>query len=216
MSKILILSGGLDSTTLLYDLKQKGDMVYALSFNYGQRHKRELKQAAATCNKLDVPHMILNISDIADVLDSALTTSGITIPEGHYESENMKVTVVPNRNLIMLAIAAGYAHKVAADSVYIAAHSGDHAIYPDCRASFFECAEAAINIGSYTNITIQTPYLELSKSDIVQRGIALDVDFTLTQTCYNGEEKACGKCGSCRERLEAFAANKLTDPIVYT
>ena len=142
-------------------------------------------------------------------------TDNIDIPEGHYEAENMKSTVVPNRNMILLSLAVGYAVSVGAGQVYYGAHSGDHAIYPDCRPEFVKKMSDVCQIANYESVEIFSPYLEVSKTAILTDGLEMGLDYSDTWTCYNGREKACGKCGACQERLEAFRDNNATDPILY-
>ena len=212
---VLILSGGMDSTTLLYDLLDKDMNVHPLGFNYGQRHSKELDGAAKTCEKLGVEYKIINLSGLSDILNNNALTGNIDVPEGHYEDESMKQTVVPNRNMIMLSIAIGYAIDIGTQDVFYGAHAGDHAIYPDCRPKFVHGIQDVAALCHYYPINIHVPYLYITKGDIVARGLELDVDYSLTWTCYAGKEKACGKCGSCVERLEAFALNNSIDPIKY-
>ena len=212
---IVILSGGLDSSTLLYDVINQGYNVKALSFDYGQKHRRELDCASATCKKLGIEHKILNLSVLNEVAPSALTRSDWKVPVGHYASENMKQTVVPNRNMVMLSIAAAYAMSNKATKLFYGAHSGDHAIYPDCREEFVEAMKNVIRIADWNPVELKAPYSNIDKGDIVKKGIELKVDYSLTRTCYNSGEKACGKCGSCTERLEAFAKAGITDPVPY-
>ena len=214
---IIILSGGIDSTTLLYDIINQGLDVYAVSFNYGQKHSKELDFAAQTCKKLHVPHKIIDISSItaAGIFGDSSLTSDIEIPEGHYEEDVMKSTVVPNRNMIMLSLALAYGISIRSEKIYYGAHAGDHAIYPDCRPSFVQKMQEVARVSHYYPIEIEVPYLNINKIDIVKRGTELNVDYSLTWTCYKGKEKACGKCGSCVERLEAFRDNGQEDPIPY-
>ncbi|MHA1821877.1 MAG: 7-cyano-7-deazaguanine synthase QueC [Promethearchaeota archaeon] len=216
-SAVLILSGGLDSTTLLYDLISQGKKVYAISFNYGQKHNKELEFAAKTCQKLNVPHKIVDLTGLqkANIFGKSSLTSDTEIPEGHYQEESMKSTVVPNRNMIMLSLAISYAISLNIDEVYYGAHAGDHAIYPDCRPTFVERMNAVAQVCHYYPIKVIAPYLNISKADIVKKGLQLNVDYSLTWTCYKGGDKACGKCGSCVERREAFAMNNAKDPLEY-
>ncbi|EWH11343.1 regulator protein [Catenovulum agarivorans DS-2] len=212
---VVIYSGGMDSFTVLNLAIQQGFDVYALSFNYGQRHIKELEFAKSVCNKLNVPHKIVDISAINQLLAGSSLTDDIEIPEGHYEEENMKSTVVPNRNMILLSLAVGYAVSIKANKVFYGAHAGDHAIYPDCRPEFVEKMKAVCAIADYQPISIETPFLNDSKIDILAQGLKMGLDYSQTWTCYNGREHACGKCGACTERLEAFKLNNAVDPLIY-
>lgn len=216
MKTLLILSGGMDSTTLLYDLLKQGDEVTCLSFNYGQRHKKELKKAKLTTKKLGVKHHIVNISKIYKVVMSQNSLTGnIEVPEGHYAEETMKQTVVPYRNGILLMIAAGVAATLKYDRVAYGAHAGDHAIYPDCTPEFVEGMKHVLKIGDYQHLDLYSPYQTMDKGDIAIKGKELNVDYKKTWTCYKGKKLACGKCGACRERLEAFEKAGIKDVIKY-
>lgn len=214
---VLIFSGGMDSTTLLYRLLHENKEVFTLSFNYGQKHIREVDAAKKTAIKLNVPHKVVDLSSLKDsgLFGSSSLTSYQPVPEGHYAAENMKSTVVPNRNMIMLSMALAYAITLDAAGVYYAAHAGDHAIYPDCRPAFVDAMQDVSLVCHYYPITIEAPYLYVTKSEILAEGLKLGVDYSLTWTCYKGGQKACGKCGSCTERLEAFQKNKVKDPLQY-
>lgn len=212
---VVIYSGGMDSFTVLNRAIKDGYEVYALSFNYGQRHVKELKVAEAVCTALGVPHKIVDISAINQIIGGSSLTDNIDVPEGHYEEESMKSTVVPNRNMILLSLAVGYAVSLKAHKVYYGAHSGDHAIYPDCRPEFVKKMDEVCRIANYEEVEIVSPYLHQSKIAILADGLSMGLDYTNTWTCYNGREKACGKCGACQERLEAFALNNATDPLEY-
>ena len=212
---VVIFSGGMDSFTVLNKAVREGREVYALSFDYGQRHVKELQYAKRACEQLGVHHKIVDISAINSIIAGSALTDDIEVPEGHYESDNMKTTVVPNRNMILLSLAVGYAVSLEATKVYYGAHSGDHAIYPDCRPEFVQKMQDVCAIANYEAIDIVVPYLNNSKIEILTDGLAMGLDYSQTWTCYNGREKACGKCGACQERLEAFAENKATDPIAY-
>ncbi|MBO9491360.1 7-cyano-7-deazaguanine synthase QueC [Endozoicomonas sp. G2_1] len=212
---VVIYSGGMDSFTVLNRALKDGKQVYALSFDYGQRHVKELACAAKVCEELNVPHKVVDISAINQLLAGSSLTDDIEIPEGHYEEESMKSTVVPNRNMILLSLAVGYAVSVEASQVYYGAHSGDHAIYPDCRPEFVLKMNDVCKIANYDAVEIFSPYLEVSKTAILTDGLAMGLDYSNTWTCYNGREHACGKCGACVERLEAFRDNNTTDPLTY-
>lgn len=212
---VVIYSGGMDSFTVLHRALAEGCEVYALSFDYGQRHSKELNYAANVCEKHGIPHKIVDITAINQLLGGSSLTDNIDIPEGHYEEDSMKSTVVPNRNMILLSLAIGYAVSLKADAVYYGAHSGDHAIYPDCRPEFVLKMNEVSLLANYEPVAVHSPYLEQDKAAILADGIAMGLDYANTWTCYNGRDKACGKCGACVERLEAFAANQQTDPLAY-
>ena len=214
---VVILSGGMDSTTLLYEtVKQYGaENVTALSYDYNQKHRKELNGAKQTCEKLDVTHEILELDVLNTIAPSALTRDDWDVPEGHYEDENMKETVVPNRNMIMLSLATAYAINVGAKKIFYGAHAGDHDIYPDCRKEFVDKMRDVIAICDWNKVELLAPYLDIDKGDIVIKGKEIGVDYSLTWTCYKGKDKACGKCGSCTERLEAFEKAEIKDPLVY-
>jgi 7-cyano-7-deazaguanine synthase len=214
---VIICSGGLDSTTLLYRLVHEKRDVYALSYNYGQKHKKELECVKKTCQTLKVPHKIVDLTQLSSLGffgDSSLTSETV-VPEGNYTDISMKSTVVPNRNMIMLSMALAYAISIGAGSVFYGAHSGDHAIYPDCRPIFVERMKAVAEVCHYFPVKIEVPYLYKSKADILREGLQLHVNYADTWTCYKGGKKPCGKCGSCVERLEAFTLNNTKDPLEY-
>jgi 7-cyano-7-deazaguanine synthase len=218
MSKkvVVIYSGGMDSYTVLHKAIHQGLTPYALTFDYGQRHIKEIDVAKEVCQELGVNHKIIDISAINQLIGgSSLTDSSIDVALGHYQEENMKSTVVPNRNMILLSLAIGYAVSIGAEQVYYGAHSGDHAIYPDCRPEFVEKMNDVAAIANYEKTEIFSPYLNSNKIGILKDGLAMGLDYSKTWTCYNGREKACGQCGSCVERLEAFAENGIKDPIQY-
>jgi len=217
MKKIVVVySGGMDSFTLLNRAVAERQDIHTLSFDYGQKHRRELECATLVTDQLKIPHQVLDITSLSVLFrSSSLISSDKDVPEGHYESENMKSTVVPNRNMILLSIAIGYAVDIGADSVWYGAHAGDHAIYPDCRPEFVERMNHVAGIANYDPVTIFTPYLDKDKKGILAEGIAMGLDYASTWTCYKGKNKACGKCGSCTERLEAFEHHGLKDPLEY-
>jgi 7-cyano-7-deazaguanine synthase len=212
---VVVYSGGMDSYTVLHTALAEGKEVYALSFNYGQRHSKELDVAAAVCAKHGIPHKVVDISAINSLMAGSSLTSEIDIPEGHYAEESMKNTVVPNRNMVLLSMAIAYAVSLEASEVYYGAHSGDHHIYPDCRPEFVHAMNAVSKIANYEPVEIVTPFLNNSKGEILAAGLAMNLDYSDTWTCYNGREKACGKCGACNERLEAFTEQGVTDPLNY-
>jgi 7-cyano-7-deazaguanine synthase len=212
---VVIYSGGMDSFTVLNRALHDGKEVYALTFDYGQRHVKEIEFASTVCQTLNVNHKVIDISAINQLLAGSSLTDDIEIPEGHYEAESMKSTVVPNRNMILISLAVGYAVSVGASQVYYGAHSGDHAIYPDCRPEFVMKMNDVCKIANYESVEIFSPYLTVSKSDILTDGLKMGLTYENTWTCYNGREKACGQCGACQERLEAFSDNNANDPLVY-
>ncbi len=212
---VVIFSGGMDSFTVLNRALKDGKEVYALTFDYGQKHVKEIACASKACEQLGVTHKVIDISAINQLLAGSSLTDDIEIPEGHYEADNMKSTVVPNRNMILLSLAVGYAVSVKASQVYYGAHSGDHAIYPDCRPEFVMKMNDVCQIANYEAVEIFSPYLNDTKSDILTDGLKMGLSYENTWTCYNGREKACGKCGACQERLEAFADNNASDPLAY-
>lgn len=212
---VVIYSGGMDSYTVLNKAIRQGYEVYALSFDYGQRHVKELKVAADVCAELNISHKVVDISAINQLIGGSSLTGDIDVPEGHYEEESMKSTVVPNRNMILLSLAVGYAVSLKANKVFYGAHSGDHAIYPDCRPEFVQKMDDVCRIANYEEIEIVSPYLNNTKIEILTDGLNMGLDYSKTWTCYNGREKACGKCGACQERLEAFELNQASDPLPY-
>jgi len=217
MSKtvVVIYSGGMDSFTLLHRALEQGLKVHALSFDYGQRHVRELDCAREVCEALSIPHKVVDIRSLNAVMSGSALTSGLAVPEGHYEEDSMKATVVPNRNMILLSLATGYAVTVGADAVWFGAHGGDHAIYPDCRPEFVEKMDAVCRVANYRSVAVEAPFMGVDKSDILAEGLKLGLNYAQSWTCYNGRERACGRCGSCVERLEAFASNGVSDPLPY-
>lgn len=217
MPVILAFSGGLDSTVLLWRLTSLGHPVKCLSVNYGQRHSRELQAAAEIAKLAEVEHRILDLLGIRSILGgSALTDPGIPVPEGHYQEESMRATVVPNRNMLLLSLCASWAISTGADMVAYAAHVGDHAIYPDCRPRFIRGMEDLFRNIDYKPIILTTPFQSFSKADIVSIGARLQAPLHLTWSCYKGGEVHCGRCGSCNERREAFELARVPDPTIYS
>jgi len=216
MKILAVVSGGMDSVTMLHDLHAQGHELSVVSFNYGQRHIKELEVAKANADKLGLAHKVINMDFMAQLLDNSALTGDIDVPEGHYEQDNMKLTVVPNRNMIMASIAIGLAVNNDQEAVALGVHSGDHAIYPDCRPEFIERLDAVARIANYEPIKILAPYIDMDKTSIIARGLEIDtMDYSQTWTCYKGLQKACGVCGSCQERLEGFANNNIEDLIDY-
>ena len=211
---LLILSGGVDSTTLLYDEQER--IALAVSFDYGSKHNaREIPFAQWHCKQLGIPHVIIPLDFMARYFRSSLLTGGEEIPEGHYDDENMRSTVVPFRNGIMLSIAVGMAESNGLQYVMMANHGGDHTIYPDCTPQFVQAFDAAAKAGTFVNIGLRSPYTNLTKADIARRGKDLGIDYAKTWSCYKGGDKHCGRCGTCVERREAFALAGIADPTEY-
>jgi len=216
MKVVVLVSGGMDSVTALHAAAKEHEVVAGLSFDYGSKHNhREIPFAAHHCRALGIRHEVVSLDFMDRLFKSDLLRSGGDIPEGHYEAESMKQTVVPFRNGIMLAIAAGYAESLEAGGLVIAAHSGDHAIYPDCREDFMRPMAEAIRAGTYAGIAVLRPFITERKEGIAAIGAGLGVDFSQTWSCYKGGEVHCGKCGTCVERKEAFALAGLDDPTEY-
>ncbi len=214
MKILFILSGGLDSTTALYLLKQKHQIIETLTFDYGQRHRKEIKSAKAISKLLKIPHKIINIKNFNELLQgSSLTSKNIKTPHGHYQKSTMKKTVVPNRNAIMINIAAGYAISKKIYGLGLGVHAGDHYIYADCRPEFIKAQAKTLSLANECDFKLFTPFINKNKAEIVKLGQKLGVPFELTWTCYEGGQKPCGKCGSCIERKEAFKINGLQDPL---
>lgn len=216
MKTLVVYSGGIDSTVLLYDVVASGDRAAAISFNYGQRHVRELDAARAICADLGVEHRIVSLTELSQLLTgSSLTNPSIEVPDGHYTDSTMKATVVPNRNMIMLSIAIGWGLSSGAERVAYAAHGGDHAIYPDCRPEFVYAMQKAAALCDWNEIELSAPFVGITKADIVRRGMELSVPFEKTWSCYKGGEQHCGRCGTCTERREAFELAGVEDPTTY-
>lgn len=200
---LIVLSGGMDSVTLLHEYKEK--IAMAVTFDYGSNHNaREIECARWQCSLLGIPHIVIELGFMSRYFKSSLLSGADDIPEGHYEDANMKSTVVPFRNGIMLSIACGLAESNDLQNVMIANHGGDHAIYPDCRADFISAMGEAMKTGTYAGVKLLAPYTELTKGEIALRGMKAGVDYDHTYSCYKGGEKPCGKCGTCVERREAL------------
>ena len=217
MDTIVICSGGLDSVSLAHKVAAEHKLHGLLSFDYGQRHSKELDFAAACAARLGVPHKIVDIQGVGAALSGSALTDDIEVPDGHYAEESMKLTVVPNRNAIMLAIAFGMAAAEKADAVAAAVHGGDHFIYPDCRPGFIDAFQVMQNhaLDGYADITLYTPYVHIAKADIVTDGAKYGTPFDQTWSCYKGGKDHCGRCGTCVERREAFYIAGVQDPTKY-
>lgn len=213
-NSVIVLSGGMDSVTMLYEYADR--IALAVNFSYGSNHnEREAACARWHCRKLGIELVEINMSFIGENFHSSLLEGAEAIPEGDYDFDNMKSTVVPFRNGIMLAAAAGLAESRGLAHVMIANHSGDHALYPDCRNSFIEAMSKAISAGTYDGITVFAPYTQLDKAEIARHGKRLGIDYRQTYSCYKGGEKHCGVCGTCRERKAALAEAGIEDLTEY-
>ena len=216
MQVVVLCSGGMDSVTALHWARRHHEIATVLSFDYGAKHNhREIPFAAEHAHTLGVAHQVVALDFMNRFFASALLRSGGEIPDGHYEAATMKQTVVPFRNGIMLAIAAGFAESRGAAGLVIAAHGGDHAIYPDCREGFMHAMGEAMRLGTYAGIALLRPFIRLTKAQIAAEGARLGVDYARTWSCYKGGEIHCGRCGTCVERREAFLVAGLPDPTVY-
>ena len=211
---IIIVSGGMDSVTLLYDYKDR--IALGVSFDYGSNHNaKEIPFARWHCEQLGIEHITIDLAFMPKYFKSSLLEGADAIPEGHYADENMKSTVVPFRNGIMLSIAAGIAESRGLKYVMMANHGGDHTIYPDCRAEFVEAMSEATKAGTFPGIEILAPYTDITKADIAMRGKALGIDYSKTWSCYKGGDVHCGKCGTCVERKEALRDAGIEDTTIY-
>ena len=211
---VLIVSGGMDSITMLYEYKER--IALGISFDYGSNHNaREIPFAAMHCERLGIKHIVINLGFMHQYFKSSLLEGAEAIPEGNYDEENMKSTVVPFRNGIMLSIAAGVAESNGLKYVMMANHGGDHTIYPACRPEFVSAMSEATRLGTYPGIEVLAPYTGITKSDIARHGKALGIDYAETWSCYKGGEKHCGKCGTCVERKEALAEAGIEDTTEY-
>lgn len=211
---LIVVSGGMDSITLLHEYADQ--IALAVTFDYGSNHaKKEIPFAQLHCQRLGIKHLVIPLSFMHDYFKSSLLEGDAAIPEGHYADENMKSTVVPFRNGIMLSIACGIAESNGLHKVLIANHGGDHSIYPDCRPEFIQSMSSAMQNGTYEHIEIFAPYTNITKGDIARHGKALGIDYSETWSCYRGGDKHCGKCGTCVERHEALLEAGIDDPTEY-
>jgi 7-cyano-7-deazaguanine synthase len=216
MKVIVLCSGGMDSVTALHWARREHAVAAALSFDYGAKHNpREIPLAAEQAKIVGTRHEVIALDFVNRLFASALLQSGGEIPEGHYAAANMQQTVVPFRNAIMLSVACGLAESVGAEGLVIAAHTGDHTIYPDCREDFMRAMGDAMRLGTYAGVQLLRPFIDLNKGQIAALGAQLGVDFSRTWSCYKGGARHCGKCGTCVERREAFQQAGLTDPTDY-
>ena len=211
---VIIVSGGMDSITMLYDYKDT--IALAISFDYGSNHNaREIPFAELHSKRLGIPHITIPLNFMHQYFKSSLLEGADAIPEGNYDDANMKSTVVPFRNGIMLSIAVGMAESRGLRNVMMANHGGDHTIYPDCRPDFVAAFNAAAQAGTYVNVHLITPYTNITKADIARKGKTLGIDYSDTWSCYKGGAKHCGKCGTCTERREALAEAGIEDTTEY-
>ncbi|WP_281799958.1 7-cyano-7-deazaguanine synthase QueC [Segatella maculosa] len=211
---VIIVSGGMDSITLLYD--KKNEIALGISFNYGSNHNaKEIPLAEMHCRRLGIKHITINLDFMGQYFKSSLLEGGEAIPEGNYADENMKSTVVPFRNGIMLSIAIGIAESNNLKKVLIANHGGDHTIYPDCRPEFIKAIDAAAYAGTFVNAHVEAPYTHITKGDIARIGKRLGLNYAETWSCYKGADKHCGRCGTCIERKEALTEAGIDDTTEY-
>lgn len=217
MDTIVICSGGLDSVTLAHKTAAERRLVALLSFDYGQRHVKELESASDCARRLGVAHRVVDLRSVGAALSGSALTDDVDVPDGHYAEDTMKITIVPNRNAIMLAVAFGMAAAQKAGAVAAAVHGGDHFIYPDCRPGFIDAFQVMQDaaLEGYAEVALWTPYVTGSKADIVRDGARLAVPFAETWSCYKGGARHCGRCGTCVERREAFHLAGVNDPTEY-
>ncbi len=218
MRTIVVCSGGLDSVSLAYKIAVEADLLRLVTFNYGQRHDKEIDFARTCAKHLDVPCDVVDIRPIGKLLSGSALTDDVDVPDGHYAEESMKLTIVPNRNAIMLSIAFGIGAAQQADAIATAVHGGDHFIYPDCRPAFVDAFETMQKqaLDGYADIRLYTPFVNIPKSGIVTQGERYNTPFENTWSCYKGGEKHCGRCGTCVERREAFHLAGVIDPTDYS
>ncbi len=212
---VLILSGGLDSTTLLYKMLAEGYDVHALTFNYGQRHRKEINCARRISENLRVPHEVVDLSCITGLLGNSALLGKSEVPRCHYTEDAARQTIVPNRNMIMLSVAVGYAEAHEIPAVFYAAHRNDSTIYPDCRKEFVEALKPAITLATaWHPVELKAPFIDKTKAEIVKLGLELEVPYEMTWSCYKGDEMPCRECPTCIEREEAFTLNGVKDPLL--
>lgn len=211
---IIIVSGGMDSITLLYD--KKDEIALGISFDYGSNHNcKEIPLARMHCERLGINHLTIPLDFMGKYFKSSLLEGSAAIPEGHYAEDNMKSTVVPFRNGIMLSIAVGIAESNGLRKVLIANHAGDHTIYPDCTPEFITAIDRSAKSGTFVNVSVEAPYTGITKGEIATIGKRLKLDYAETWSCYKGDNKHCGKCGTCIERKEALAFAHIDDTTPY-
>lgn len=215
INAIVVHSGGLDSTVLLYEMLRDFEVTASVGVDYGQRHAKELSAAFMLCSKLGIPRRTIDLEALGHWFTNSSQTGTVNVPHGHYSADNMKITIVPNRNMILLAIAAGMAVNDEVPIIGYGAHAGDHAIYPDCREEFVESINICLDAANDYKVKVYSPFIQMTKAQIVARGLELGVPFEDTWTCYEGGDISCGRCGTCVERLEAFDIAGASDPLEY-
>lgn len=216
MKVVVLTSGGMDSTTLLHYHVRSGHQVRAIGFNYGQRHKKELSYGYRNATSLGVRFTEVDLSALQTILKgSSQTDSKVEVPHGRYDEESMKLTVVPNRNMILMSVAIAHAIASKFDYVSYAAHAGDHAIYPDCRPEFADAMNRVAGLCDWHKIELLRPFIQMTKTDIIKRGMELEMDYAQTWSCYEGKDLQCGRCGTCYERILAFKEAGVPDPTTY-
>ncbi|WP_353531720.1 7-cyano-7-deazaguanine synthase QueC [Cognatishimia sp. WU-CL00825] len=217
MKTLVVCSGGLDSVTLAYKVASEQQLIGLISFDYGQRHKKELSFAALAAQRLNTPYYLIDMRHIGAFLSGSALTDDIDVPDGHYAQDTMKSTVVPNRNAILLSVAFGVAAAKGAEAVATAVHGGDHFIYPDCRPGFIEAFQTMQDeaLEGYADVKLYTPFVHVPKSEIVAAGAKVGTPFVDTWSCYKGGDIHCGRCGTCVERREAFENAGVYDPTGY-
>jgi len=204
----------MDSVTLLYDYQER--IALAVTFDYGSNHNaREIPFARLHCERLGIEHLVIPLAFMGQYFRSSLLSGADAIPEGHYADDNMKSTVVPFRNGIMLSVAVGLAESRDLKYVMMANHGGDHTIYPDCTPAFVEAFNQTAQAGTFIGVQLLSPYTNITKAEIAARGKALGIDYAETWSCYKGGERHCGRCGTCVERREALAEAGIDDPTEY-
>jgi len=217
MKTVAVFSGGLDSTTLVYHLLDANHEVKALTVDYGQRHSREIEAARRICEVVGIQQHVVDLSGLAACFGhNALTDDSIGVPHGEYQEATMQDTTVPNRNMILLSVAIGWAVAIKFDSVAFGAHTGEYTPYPDCRPEFASAMNDAARVCDWDPIEVLSPFVEWNKAGIVRRGTELDVPFELTWSCYEGGKLHCGKCSTCLDRKQAFSKCSLVDPVAYS
>lgn len=213
---IAVVSGGIDSVTMAYLLRSKGFLLHTLSFDYGQRHSKELQFASRCADRLDATHTVIALPEVGAMLKGSALTDDVPVPLGHYADDVMKLTIVPNRNAIMLAIAYGVAVAESIETIGVGVHAGDHPIYPDCRPEFIAAFDLMEKIATgIPTMSLFAPFVHKTKAEIVKIGDGLGVPYADTWSCYQGAKIHCGKCGTCVERKEAFEMAGVTDPTEY-